>query len=120
MANRWSVEEEASLAQVWVTVHEDAINHNAMSFWQRVVGIFNDLSGGVIRNREMVTSKWGSLNCECIVFNGIYRQLQQTTGDDHTVCVTNAMRTFENRYRGKSFKYVHAWEILRNHPRWAE
>ena len=120
MNNRWSVEEEILLAQVWVAVHEDAVNHNANSFWNRVVAMFNNLSDDVNRNKDMVMSKWSRLNCECVVFNGIYKQLRLTTGDDHTVCLTNAMRTFKDRYGGKSFKYVHVWEVLRNHPRWAE
>ena len=120
MSNRWSVEEEMLLAQVWVTVHEEPVIHNAMSFWNRVVTMFNERSDGVNRNRGMIMSKWSSLNCECVVFNGIYQHLLRTTRDDHTVCLVNAMRNFKDRYNGKSFKYVQAWEVLRTHPRWAE
>lgn len=120
MNSLWSVEEEILLAQVWVALHVDGVNHNGNAFWHRVVAMFNNLSDGVIRNKDMVTSKWSRLNCECIVFNGIYQQLWLTTGDDHTVCLMNAMRNFKDCYGRKSFKYVHAWEVLRNHPRWAE
>ena len=120
MANRWSVEEETLLAQAWIAVHEDHVIHNAMSFWHRVVAIFNDRTDGVNRNRDMVMSKWSRLNTECVVFNGIYQHLRRTTYDDHNVCLTNAMRTYEDRYDGRSFKYVQAWEVLRTHPRWAE
>ena len=98
MANRWSIEEEILLAQVWVAVHEDAANLNAYSFWNRVVLVFNHLSDGLNRTKDAVASKWSSLNSECIVFNGIYKHLRLTTGDDHTVCLTNAMRTFADRY----------------------
>ena len=107
MSNRWSVDEEILLAQSWVAVHEDPYLHDAHSFWNRVVTIFNHLSGPPHRNKDMVLSKWGRINTECIVFNGIYKHLRQTTADDHSVCRTNAMRTFEDRYGGKSFKYVH-------------
>ena len=120
MSNRWSVDVEILLAQYWVAVHEDPYQHDAYSFWNRVVIIFNNLSDGPNRNKDMVSSKWSRLNSECIVFNGIYKHLRLTTGDDHTVCLTNAMRTFKDRYGGNSFKYVHVWEILRNNPRWAE
>ena len=51
MNNRWSVEEEILLAQVWVAVHEDAVNHNAYSFWHRVVAMFNNLSDDVIETK---------------------------------------------------------------------
>ena len=82
MSNRWSVEEETVLAQAWVAVHEDPYQHDAYSFWNRVVIIFNNLSDGPNRNKDMVSSKWGRLNSECIVFNGIYKHLRLTTGDD--------------------------------------
>ena len=94
MANRWSVEEETLLAQAWVAVHEDHVIHNAMSFWHRVVAIFNDRTDGVNRNRDMVMSKWSRLNCECVVFNGIYQHLRRTTLDDHNVYVRGCRCNF--------------------------
>ena len=120
MNNRYSVEEENLLAQVWVAVSKDVVKYNANSFWNPVVAMFNNWTEGVNRNKDMVSSKWRRLNCECHKFNAIYRQLRLTIGDNHGVCLMNALAIFKERYGGKSFEYVHVWEVLRNHPKWVK
>lgn len=55
MNNRWSIEEENLLAEVWVAVSQDVANYDERSFWNQVVERFNNQSDGDLRNKNMVT-----------------------------------------------------------------
>ena len=117
MANRWLMEEEILLAEVWLEVSQE--NFKKRSFWNEVVERFNNQSDGDHRNKNMVTSKWGRLSTECKKFNDIYKHLQRTSPDDNNRLQTTK-NIFEERFGGRSFEYVHVWFILRNHPKWDE
>ena len=117
MANRWSLEEENLLVEVWLEVSQE--NYEKRSFWNEVVESFNNQSGGDHRNKNMVTSKWGRLSTECKNFNYIYKHVHRNIPDDNNRLQTTK-RIFEERFGGRSFEYAHMWFILRNHPKWNE
>ena len=118
MSTRWSQAEETLLAEVWIEVSQEQHTHNDHTFWNRVVDMFNNQTVGNNRNKNMVTGKWARLNCECKRFNAIYNQLQRTSGENDSDRLNNTKTIFEQRYGGRSFQYVHVWEVLRNHPIW--
>jgi hypothetical protein len=119
MNNRWSLEEKNLIAEVWVEVSQD-VAKDERSFWNQVVERFNNQSDGDHRNKNMVTSKWARLSSECQKFNDIYKHLQRTNHENDNDHLQNAKNIFEERFGERSFKYVHVWFILRNHPRWDE
>lgn len=113
MANRWSVEEECLLADMWLNVHEF---HTKPVFWNTVIERFNNLSDGPFRSKSQITGKWARMSCECQKFNDIYlsMQLNEEVNDRlHTI-----MNMFRERYSGQGFKYLNVWFILRRSPIW--
>ena len=113
MANRWSVEEESLLADMWQVVHE---YHRESVFWNKVTERFNEQSDGPIRNKSQITGKWARLTCECEKLNDIYLNLQPTREVNGRLL--DAINVFKERYGGQGFKYMHVWLILKNSPIW--
>ena len=113
MANRWSVEEENLLADMWLIVHEF---HAEAPFWNTVTERFNNLSDGPFRNKHMITSKWARMNCECQKFNDIYLSVQRT--DEFNERLHTAMNMFRDRFGGHNFNYLNVWFIVRKSPIW--
>nr|GEV52544.1 hypothetical protein [Tanacetum cinerariifolium] len=73
---RWSSDEEALLTDCYVAVSED---HNVRrsqakdTFWVRVMHEFNRKNFQK-RTKDMLTSKWTTLNHHCQKFNAIYKR----------------------------------------------
>ena len=103
MANRWSVEEENLLADMWQIVHEF---HGESAFWNEVTERFNNQSDGPFRNKHQITGKWARLTCECQKFNYIYLNLQRTSEVNDRL--DNAMNIFKELFGRHGFKYIHA------------
>ena len=118
MNNHWLIEEESLLVEVWVVVSEDVANYDERSFWNQVVERFNNQSDGDHRNKNMVTGKWARLSSECQKFNDIYKHSQCISQKNDNDRLQNAKNIFEERFGGRSFRYVQVWFILRNHPKW--
>ena len=114
MANRWDIEEETLLADMWQVVHE--FHAGEGPFWQVVTERFNEQAVGPHRSKSQITSKWAWMNSECQQFHAIHDNLQPTR--DPWVRVEDAMNVFKERNDGKAFKYFHVWSILRFNPTW--
>ena len=113
MANRWSVEEENLLADMWLIVHEF---HGESVFWNEVTERFNNQSDGPFRNKSQITGKWARMNCECQKFNDIYLSVQ--LNDEFNDRLHTAMNNFRERFGGQGFRYLNVWFILRRSPIW--
>jgi hypothetical protein len=57
MSTRWSQAEETLLAEVWIEVSQEQHTPNDLTFWNRVVDMFNNQTVGNNRNKNMVTGK---------------------------------------------------------------
>ena len=114
MANRWDIEEETLLADMWQVVHE--FHAGEGPFWQVVTERFNEQAVGPHRSKSQITSKWARMNSECQQFHAIHDNLQPTR--EPWVRVEDAMNVFKERNDGKAFKYFHVWSILRFNHTW--
>ncbi|GKC50471.1 hypothetical protein Tco_1073216 [Tanacetum coccineum] len=73
---RWSSDEEALLAECFVAVSEDRNVGRSQAkdtFWIRVMNEFNRKNFQK-RTKDMLTSKWTTLNHHCQKFNAIYKR----------------------------------------------
>jgi hypothetical protein len=113
MANRWFIEEESLLANIWLVVHEFP---REPVFWNDVTARFNEQSDGNVRNKSQIKGKWARLTCECEKFNDIYLNLQPTREVNGRLF--DAIDVFKERYGDQGFKYLHVWLILQNSPAW--
>ena len=111
MANRWSIEEEQLLANVWLEVHDEHELVSESSFWNAVTQQFNNQTEGPDRKKNSITAQWSRINLECRRYNSIYKELERTSADLNRL--SNANRIFHERY-GKGMKYQHVWFVLRN------
>ena len=67
---RWTPEEEVLLAVCWVAVSEDrnvGVSQKGITFWYKVMHEFNRQNFQV-RNKDMISSKWHTLNRNCQKF----------------------------------------------------
>ena len=113
MANRWSIEEESLLADIWLVVHEFP---REPAFWNDVTTRFNEQSDGPVRNKSQITGKWTRLSRECETFNDIYLNLQPTREVNGRLL--DAVDVFKERYGGQQFKYMHVLLILKENRAW--
>nr|GEZ40712.1 ribosomal protein-like [Tanacetum cinerariifolium] len=55
---------------------------------------------------------------DCQRFNTIYKHLRRKSGENDADLVENAKTSYTERYGNKRFQYDHAWNILKNYPKW--
>ena len=114
MVNRWAIEEESLLADMWQNVHE--FHSNEGPFWEVLSRRFNEQSDGPLRNKNQIMGKWARMNCECQKFHQIYLNLQHTHTAD--VRLEATMAVFREQHGGQAFKYLYVWLILKNNFIW--
>nr|GEZ05409.1 FRIGIDA-like protein [Tanacetum cinerariifolium] len=51
-------------------------------------------------------------------FNAIYKHLTRKSGESGAELVENAKTSYMERYGNKKFQYDHAYNILKNYPKW--
>lgn len=78
---RWTSEEECLLAVCWVAVSEDknvGVSQKSITFWYRVMNEFN-WKKFQNRNKDMLSSKWHTLNANCQKFEACYKRAKHLT-----------------------------------------
>nr|GEY87675.1 reverse transcriptase domain-containing protein [Tanacetum cinerariifolium] len=100
-AGRWLSVEEELLATCYVAVSEDnnvGRSQKHETFWYWVLNEFNSKKFQK-RTKDMLTSKWHTLNANCQKFNAAYKRAKRL---------------------GKSVAFCQedAWAILKFHPKW--
>nr|GEZ79073.1 hypothetical protein [Tanacetum cinerariifolium] len=78
---RWQPDEETLLAKCYVSVSEDRNVGRSQpndTFWYRVLNEFNRLNFQK-RTKDMLSSKWNTLNHNCQKFNAIYKRCSRLT-----------------------------------------
>nr|GEX39173.1 hypothetical protein [Tanacetum cinerariifolium] len=106
-AGRWLPVEEESLATCYVAVSEDnnvGRSQKHETFWYRVLNEFNSKKFQK-RTKDMLTSKWHTLNVNCQKFNAAYKRAKRLgkSGENDV----DVMKRAQSIYRDK-----HKWELL--------
>ncbi|KAL6272654.1 hypothetical protein ACE6H2_023346 [Prunus campanulata] len=125
----WRPEEDEALCKGWVSVSEDgAIGTNQASdtFWQRVYQKFleNDLgiSGSERRTYQAIASRFKTINQQCSLWKACLTKanMNPRSGSNlHDVDVyAKTIFLNDNKPPNRPFKLYHAWEILKDCPKW--
>ncbi|GJZ18798.1 kinase-like domain-containing protein [Tanacetum coccineum] len=119
---RWSSDEEALLAECFVAVSEDRNVGRSQAkdtFWIRVMHEFNRKNFQK-RTKDMLTSKWTTLNHHCQKFNAIYKRCHRLkkSGESEVDLMGRARGMYQDENKNSSFNHEKAWAILRQHAKW--
>ena len=119
---RWTSEEECLLAVCWVAVSEDknvGVSQKSITFWYRVMNEFNR-KNFQNRNKDMLSSKWHTLNGNCQKFLACYERAVRTrkSGENEVDDMRNARKMYRYEHKGMPFTQEDAWLILKKCPKW--
>ncbi|GJV41886.1 hypothetical protein Tco_1420326 [Tanacetum coccineum] len=119
---RWSSDEEALLAECFVAVSEDRNVGRSQAkdtFWIRVMHEFNRKNFQK-RTKDMLTSKWTTLNHHCQKFNAIYKRCHRLkkSGESEVDLMGRARGMYQDENKNSPFNHDKAWAILRQHAKW--
>ncbi|GKB28462.1 hypothetical protein Tco_0867863 [Tanacetum coccineum] len=114
--------EETLLASCYVAVFEDKNVGKAQpkdTFWYRILNEFNRLNFQK-RTKDMLSSKWNTLNHNCQKFNAIYKRCSRLTksGESELDVMKWARATYRDENKNTPFTQEDAWELLRKHAKW--
>nr|GEU92516.1 reverse transcriptase domain-containing protein [Tanacetum cinerariifolium] len=114
--------EETLLASCYVAVSEDPNIRNSQkgeTFWYRILSKFNRQNYQKC-NKDMLTSKWYTLNHNCQKLNAIFKRsilLGKSWENDLNV-MKRARTTYRDENKGTLFVKENARKILRSHAKW--
>ncbi|GKA62075.1 hypothetical protein Tco_0761594 [Tanacetum coccineum] len=116
---RWKPEEEFLLAECFVAVTEDRNVGRSQpkdTLWFRVLNEFNRKNFQK-RTKDMLSSKWTSLNHHFQKFNAIYKKCQRLkkSGENEIDLMKRARGIYRDENKNNSFNHEDAWSILRKH-----
>ncbi|GJY03326.1 hypothetical protein Tco_0369266 [Tanacetum coccineum] len=89
------------------------------TFWYQVLNEFNHLNFQK-RTKDMLSSKWNSLNHNCQKFNAIYKRYSRLTksGESELDVMKQAPAAYCDENKNTPFTQEDAWELLRKHSKW--
>ncbi|GJZ88926.1 hypothetical protein Tco_0660708 [Tanacetum coccineum] len=72
------------------------------------------------RTKDMLTSKWHTLNANCQKFNAAYKRAKRLgkSGENDVDYLKRAQSIYRDEHRGVAFSQEDAWAVLRFHPKW--
>ncbi|GKA62410.1 hypothetical protein Tco_0761929 [Tanacetum coccineum] len=119
---RWLPVEEELLATCYVAVSEDnnvGRSQKHETFWYRVLNEFNSKNFQK-RTKDMLTSKWHTLNANCQKFNAAYKRAKRLgkSGENDVDYLKRAQSIYRDEHKGVAFSQEDAWAVLRFHPKW--
>nr|GEU62168.1 hypothetical protein [Tanacetum cinerariifolium] len=119
---RWTSDEETLLAECFVAVFEDRNVGRSQSrdtLWFRILNEFNRKMFQQ-RAKDMLSSKWSTLNHHCQKFNAIYKRcIRLKKSDENEVdLIKRARGICQDENKNSSFNHEKAWAVLRKHARW--
>ncbi|GJU93143.1 hypothetical protein Tco_1317899 [Tanacetum coccineum] len=119
---RWLPVEEELFATCYVAVSEDNSAERSQkheTFWYRVLNEFNSKKFQK-RTKDMLTSKWHTLNANCQKFNAAYKRAKRLgkSGENDVDLMKRAQSIYRDEHKGVSFSQEDAWAILKFHPKW--
>nr|GEW70230.1 hypothetical protein [Tanacetum cinerariifolium] len=121
-AGRWLPVKEEMLATCYVAVLEDNNVRRPQkheTFWYRVLNEFNSKNFQK-RTKDMLTSKWHTLNANCQKFNAAYKRAKRLgkSGENDVDLMKRAQSIYRDEHKGVSFSQEDALAILKFHPKW--
>ncbi|GJT03861.1 hypothetical protein Tco_0838323 [Tanacetum coccineum] len=121
-AGRWLPVEEELLATCYVAVSEDNNVERSQkheTFWYRVLNEFNPKKFQK-HTKDMLTSKWHTLNVNCQKFIAAYKRVKRLgkSGENDVDLMKRAQSIYRDEHKGVSFSQEDAWAILKFHPKW--
>nr|GFA87038.1 hypothetical protein [Tanacetum cinerariifolium] len=121
-AVRWLLVEEELLATCYVAVLEDnnvGRSQKNETFWYRVLNEFNSKNFQK-RTKDMLTSKWHTLNADCQKFNAAYKWAKRLgkSGENDVDVLKRDQSIYRDEHKGVAFCQEDAWAILKFHPKW--
>nr|GEY26123.1 hypothetical protein [Tanacetum cinerariifolium] len=121
-AGRWLPVEEELLATCYVAVSEDnnvGRSQKHETFWYRVLNEFNSKNFQK-RTKDMLTSKWHTLNTNCQKFNVAYKRAKRLgkSGENDVDVMKQAQSIYRDKHKGVAFCQEDAWAILKFHSKW--
>nr|GEY97544.1 glutathione S-transferase T3-like [Tanacetum cinerariifolium] len=68
----------------------------------------------------MLTSKWHTLNANCLKFNAAYKRAKRLgkSGENDVDVLKRAQSIYRDEHKGVAFCQEDAWAILKFHPKW--
>ncbi|CAL2259735.1 unnamed protein product [Prunus armeniaca] len=125
----WKPQEDEALCRGWVSVSEDGTigtNQSNDSFWLRVYQNFleNDpgMSGAEVRSPQAVASRFNIINQQCSLWKACLTKAnaRHVSGSNLEDVDINAKTIFmnDNKPPNRPFKLYHAWQILKDCPKW--
>ncbi|GJY15910.1 hypothetical protein Tco_0386332 [Tanacetum coccineum] len=114
---RWQPDEETLHAKCYVAVSEDRNVGRSQpkdTFWYRVLNEFNRLNFQK-RTKDMLSSKWNTLNHNCQKFNVIYKRCSRLTksGESELDVMKQARAAYRDENKNTPFTQEDAWKLLR-------
>ncbi|GJS37206.1 hypothetical protein Tco_0535588 [Tanacetum coccineum] len=121
-AGRWLPVEKELVATCYVAVSEDnnvKRSQKHETFWYLVLNEFNSKFFQK-RTKDMLTSKWHTLNANCQKFNAAYKRAKRLgkSGENDVDLMKRAQSIYRDEHKGVSFTQEDAWAILKFHPKW--
>ncbi|GKB42193.1 hypothetical protein Tco_0887135, partial [Tanacetum coccineum] len=107
---------EELLATCYVAVSEDnnvGRSQKHETFWYRVLNEFNS-KNFQNRTKDMLTSKWHTLNANCQKFNAAYKRAKRLgkSGENDVDYLKRAQSIYRDEHRGVAFSQEDAWPRL--------
>lgn len=111
------------MATAWVSTSEDqrvGNNQKGDSFWYRVQAFYNKETSSSTRTKDQLTSKWREVKAKVTKFNDIFVELERnrSSGQSEAEILTLAIDSYHQTNHA-AFPYMHVWEVLKTHPKWA-
>nr|GEV34696.1 glutathione S-transferase T3-like [Tanacetum cinerariifolium] len=118
---RWNRDEEILLAETWIEHYHNAnIRKDQQEdiFWNLIMEDYNSRTKFASRTKNTMSEKWTRMHGDCQMFNAIYKHLTRKSEKSDADLVENAKASYMERYGNKIFIYDHAWNVLKNYPKW--
>ncbi|CAM6097105.1 unnamed protein product [Calypogeia fissa] len=96
------------------------------AFWERVAAHYNDSTppGSEVRPVRSLESKWSLIKGEVSKFSDFYdsaKPLDESASSRKDV-IAKALELYQtapSNTKQEEFKFLHCWEVLKEHPKWA-
>ena len=128
-ATTWSEDEDIILADSWIAISCDPIKSNQQggeTFWERIFALFSSKlmkkhgeHAASFRTVTAVQNRWSTMNHDFNKFAGCLAHVKavQKSGYSEEDYENDALATYRSD-GGKPFRFLRAFERVRNNPKW--
>jgi hypothetical protein len=89
------------------------------TLWQRILREFNR-TNFLTRNKDILQSKWKTLNRDCSKFNVAFKRAQRDpkSGESDVYILKRVNQTYRDKHNNTPFCNDEAWNVLHKHHKW--